>query len=288
MASLRNRSAGAFAAVLMLLAAHPAVAQGKGKGLAKKAAAPPAASAQASIAAGTSGGFRQFGSWLDDASIVEPGTTLLAISFSHYRSPGGSQNDFPVADGSIGLNHRTQFGVTVPHYSMDFSDGTQAGGLGDVYANMKIALSGAKSKSPVRFAVTPVVEIIQNPVPGTSRFSWGAPLSVETKAGDCRVFGTTGFFSRGTVFGSGAIEVPVQDRLHLTPSFSYTRSVRDDVAADAMGLARSRADLSVVAAYFLTPAIAAFGGTGRTLTNADGTGTSFLVTGGVSFTFTGR
>jgi hypothetical protein len=34
----------------------------------------------------------------------------------------------------------------------------------------------------------------------------------------------------------------------------------------------------------LSPAIAVFGGTGRTLSNADGSGTSFMLTGGMSFT----
>lgn len=278
------------AAVIVLLAATGAFAQGKGKGLGKQGTNLPATPAStAAIAAGTAVGFRQFGSWLDDASLVEPGTMWTALSFGHYRSIGGSQNDFPVVDASVGLSRRAQFGITVPHYRMNFQDGTHVGGIGDVYASVKMPLGSAgRGSNAVRATMTPIVEVIQDPVPGTARFAWGLPVSVEFHPGKYRVFGSTGFFSRGAVFGSGAFEVPVRDRLIATTSLSYTRSVKDDAAADALGLAKNRADVSVVAAYMLTPTVAVFGGTGRTLSNADGAGTSFMLTGGVSFTFAPR
>lgn len=281
---LRLIRLSAAATVVIVVAATSAFAQGKGKGLGRKGTTPSAtASTTASIAAATPVGFRQFGSWLDDASIVDPGTTWLALSFGHYRSAGGNQSDFPVADATIGLSRRAQFGISVPHYSMNFPDGTEVGGLGDIYANLKI---GLRSVEKVQFAITPIVEINQNPVPGTSRVAWGLPLDVEFPAGKLRVYGSTGVFSRGALFGSGALEIPARDKLVLTTALTFTRSIRDDAGADALGLAKSRGDISVTAAYFLTPVIAAFGGTGRTLSNADGSGTSFMLTGGLSFTFT--
>jgi hypothetical protein len=278
------------AAAILLVAATGAVAQGKGKGLAKKGTNLPASpSSTAAIAAGAPVGFRQFGSWLDDASLMEPGTMWTAVTFGHYRSLGGSQNDFPVVDAGIGLSRRAQFGVTVPHYTMNFRDGTQVGGLGDIYASLKVPIGSAgKGTRAVRAAITPIIEVVQDPAPGTGRFSWGLPVSLEVHPGKYRMFGSTGFFSRGAVFGSGAVEIPVRDRLLATASLSYTRSVKDDAGADALGLAKNRADVSIVAAYILTPAIAVFGGTGRTLSNADGSGTSFMLTGGLSFTFAPR
>ncbi len=61
------------AAVILLVAATGAVAQGKGRGLAKKGTNLPASpSSTAAIAAGAPVGFRQFGSWLDDASLMDP------------------------------------------------------------------------------------------------------------------------------------------------------------------------------------------------------------------------
>jgi hypothetical protein len=285
--SIRSLIHASAAATLVLVAATGALAQGRGRGLGHKGTTPSAtASTTAAIAAGTPVGFRQFGSWLDDASVVDPGTTWLALSFGHYRSLGGNQSDFPVADATIGLSRRAQFGITVPHYSMSFPDGTAVGGLGDIYANVKIGLPGVGNESnPVRFAMTPIVEIIQDPVPGTNRLSWGLPFNLEFHPGKVRVFGSTGFFSRGAVFGSGALEIPARERLLITTSLSYTRSVKDDAGADALGLAKNRGDVSVSAAYFLTPVIAVFGGTGRTLSNADGSGTSVMLNGGISLTF---
>src|SRR5258705_9467723 len=167
--------------------------------------------------------------------------------------------------------------------------GPQVGGFGDIYASIKMPMGSAgKGPRTVRAAITPIIEVIQDPVPGTGRFSWGLPVSIEVHPGKYRMFGSTGFFSRGAVFGSGAVEIPVRDRLLATASLSYTRSVKDDAGADALGLAKNRADVSVVAAYILTPAIAVFGGTGRTLSNADGSGTSFMLPGGLSFTSSPR
>jgi len=288
--AIRSFVRASAAATAILVAASGAFAQGKGKGLGHKGTTPSAtASTTASIAAAGPGGFRQFGSWLDDASLVDPGTTWLALSFGHYRSAGGNQSDFPVADASIGLSRRVQFGITVPRYSMSFPDGTHAGGLGDIYANFKIALRSVGDRAnAVRLSMTPIVEVIQDPVPGTDRFSWGLPVNAEFRPGKVRVFGSTGFFSRGAVFGSGAVEVPAREKLLLTTALTYTRSLKDDTLADALGLAKSRSDVSVSAAYFLTPVVAAFAGTGRTLSHADGSGTSFMLTGGLSFTFAPR
>ena len=276
----------AVSAALLLLTATGASAQGRGKGLTKHGNTPSInPSTNTAVAGAVPIGYRQFGSWLDDGSVMDPGTTWVSLSFGHYKTIGGNQNDFPVADASFGMSPRTQFGITVPHYTMNFSDGSQVDGLGDIYASVKIALSGSDSSHAARFALTPIAEINQDPVPGTHKFEWGLPLSVELHPGNYRVFGSTGFYSRGAVFASGALEIPVHERVLLTPSLSYSRSLRDDAAADVLGLSKTHKDVNVVAAYILSPAMAAFIGTGRTLSNADGSGTSFMLNGGVSFTF---
>jgi hypothetical protein len=278
------------AATIVVLSTMPAAAQGRGKGLGKQGVRPAGGSSTrgSGTAAGAPGlvGFRQFGSWLDDASLLASGSAWTAISFGHYRTPGGHQNSFPVVDAGIGLTRRAQFGVTVPYYAAHFADGTSFGGLGDVVANLKFSLinpgSGGRA---IGLAVTPIVEVVNDPAPGTGRFSFAAPVSVELRAPKYRLFGSSGYFSHGSVFGSGAVEAPVTDRLLVVAALTYSRSVKDNPAADALGLAKSRSDISAVAAYFLTPSIAAFGGTGRTMSGADGSGTSLMLTGGVSFTF---
>jgi hypothetical protein len=281
----------ALAAVLIALIAAPASAQGKGKGKGKTGGGPTTSGSAAptnTTAAGEAG-FRQFGSWLDDASILGPGDAWTSISFGHYRSLGGVQTDFPVVDAGIGVSRRAQFGISVPYYRLHFADGTHIGGLGDVVFSGKVMLiDPADAKHAVGIAVSPVFEFSGDPLPGSPNITWAAPVSVELRAPGYRLFASSGYFSRGAFFGSGAVEVPVSDRVVATGALSVMRSLNENAAADAIGLSKSRADVTASAAYFVTPSIAIFGGTGRTIGNRDGTGTTLLLNVGVSLTFAPR
>jgi hypothetical protein len=289
-----RRRAGLLVPVLVLLigvaAAH---AQGKGGSKGKKAGSGPVTSGSAgalSSGAAAAGGvaIRQFGAWLDDASVLTPGDAWTAITFGRYGSLAGSQTDFPVIDAGFGISKRTQFGLTVPYYRARFHDGTSVGGLGDVFLSGKVLLLEANDDRGFGLAISPVVEFSQDPAPGRGTFGWGAPLSIEGRVADLRVFGTTGYFSRGAVFAAGAFEVPVGDRFVTTGGLTMMRSTNDSLAADAISLSKSRADITASAAYFVSPSIAVFVGTGSTLGNADGTGTTSMLTGGVSISFAPR
>jgi len=95
-------SAFVIAFSLCGLLAQPAGAQGKGGGNAfghakgnASAAATAAASSSSSGStdSGTAGprpeltGVRNFGSWLDDASVLSPGDGLLSLSSGYFRLP---------------------------------------------------------------------------------------------------------------------------------------------------------------------------------------------------------
>lgn len=289
---LRNRATvtgRTIAAMLIVLAcaAPPATAQGRGKGLAKKNR--PAGGSSAAAATSASGStfvFRQFGSWLDDASLIAPGEAWTAMSWGYYRSSGSHQVDFPVVDAAAGLTKRWQFGASVPYYRMSFPDGSNLGGLGDVYLNAKYSIRTPDRKR-IGLAVTPIVEILDAPAPGGSRLAWAAPVSIELQRARYRVFATAGYFSRGALFSSGAVEMVATDRLILTGALIATRSTNDAPEADALSLSKSQVDISATAARVITPSIAVFCGAGRSLAHADGEG-SFSVSGGVSFTFAPR
>ena len=110
--------AGLFVPVLLVaLAVVPAHAQGKGNGRVKvKGGSGPVTSGSAAPASSGSGiAIRQFGAWLDDASLLAPGDAWTSITLGHYRSFAGSQTDFPVIDAGFGITRRAQFGVTVPY-----------------------------------------------------------------------------------------------------------------------------------------------------------------------------
>ena len=149
------RSAAAALAIIVLAAA-PAAAQGNGNGHAlgrykNKSNPPPSASSTTAAPSAESvpvvGGVRQFGSWLDDASLVEPAHGYASISIGHYRSLGGRQTDFPIVDGAFGLTPRLQVGVSVPYYRLTFNDGTRISGLGDVYPTPRFQSSLRKTRS---------------------------------------------------------------------------------------------------------------------------------------------
>lgn len=221
--------------------------------------------------------------------MLEPGSAWTALSFGHYRTENGRQTDFPVIDAAIGLARRAQVGITVPYYRLRFADGGSLQGLGDVFFNAKFSIVEV-SDGDRRFgvAVSSILEVLDEPTADGSRLAWAAPVSLEFRATKYRLFGSGGYFSRGAIFVSSAVEVPVRDRLIVTGALSLMRSVHADATADALRLLQSRTDVTAVAAYFLTPSIAVFGGTGRTISAIDASGTSLMAMGGVSLTFAPR
>jgi hypothetical protein len=278
-----------------LLGASSAFAQGNGNGLAKglskgRGPTPVATSAPPPdvATAGTSlYGIRQFGSWLDDASLAEPGGGWAAVSLGFVRSAGGHQTDFPVGDVGLGLAPRVQIGLTLPYYRLTLTDGSQAAGLGDVYLNAKIGLiDPAQTTSGFGVAVIPMVEVLNNadPVSG-GRFHLALPVSVEWRQSRYRIYGSSGWFSRGSFFGSGAVEVPLNDRFIVTGVLSHTRALNEDSTADALGLSKARTDLTGGAAFIATSSIALYGSVGRTISTQDANAASIMLSGGLSVSF---
>jgi hypothetical protein len=273
-----------------LLWASSASAQGNGNGRAKglsKGRGPAPMPAAAGTADVPFFGIRQFGSWLDDASLAEPGGGWAAVSTGIVRSAGGRQTDFPIADAGFGLAPRVQVGMTVPYYRLTLIDGSQATGLGDVYLNAKIGLfDPAKTEHGLGLAVTPLVEILSSFDPGGGRdFHLALPVSLEWRQPKYRVYGSSGWFSRGAFFGSGAVEAPLTERLIVSGILSHTRALNDDPAADALGMSKTRTDLTGGAAFIATSSIAFYGSVGRTISAQDANAASIMLSGGVSVSF---
>jgi hypothetical protein len=283
---------------MLALAAAPAAAQGNGNGHAlgrykHTSNARPStttATAPSAEAVPVVGGVRQFGSWLDDASLVEPSHGYASISIGHYRSLGGRQTDFPIVDGAFGLTPRLQVGVSLPYYRLTFNDGTRLSGLGDAYLSTKVSIVAPENtKRRTGLALSPVLEVLGDPDPiKNTRMFWGLPVNVEWRRDRYRVYGSGGYFSRGAVFGSGALEVPLHERVIATGVLTYTRALNADPGADAFGLSKIRMDVSGAAAYVLSPSFVLFGSLGRTISAKDVNASSLVVSGGISVSFVGR
>jgi hypothetical protein len=278
--------------LILVLCAAPAFAQGKslGKGRGAKAPVPSpstSSSPQAPVIPGT--GIRNFGVWLDDASFLPKGKGWATFGIGYWRSMFGHQWDLPSMDVAWTIDRRFQMGMTTPISRAVYDDGTVSRGIGDTYVSAKVGLVEPDSSGrKYGIAVIPVVEILSSGsvMEGESRFHWAIPVSAERRFDRFRLYGAGGYFSRGSAFGAGAVEVPLTERIVVTGTLSHTRSLKDDPLSDALELSQNRYDLSGGAMYVLTPTATLFGSVGRTISQADANASSVAISGGVSFGFT--
>jgi hypothetical protein len=272
----------------LALSVSPAAAQGGGHayGHAKRGGGPSAAAAPELQLPG-SPGVRNFGSWLDDATMLPEGMGALTLSFGYWRTPSFSEWDLPIADASIGLTRRVQFGASVPYFHAAESGGPVARGFGDVYLNAKIQLrEPSASDRHLGFSVTPVLEVLSTaPRPDQGRASWALPASVEWQAHRWRAFGSAGYFSRGSLFASGALEAALTNQLYLTGTITQSHSVkRDDVTA-AVGYAQTRTDVTGAISTAMTDHLTIFGTVGRTISRRDLNSATVVISCGASLSF---
>ncbi|PYR75164.1 MAG: hypothetical protein DMF86_15995 [Acidobacteria bacterium] len=278
------------ASIILILAAvptfvmpRPILAQGHGNAHGQSNAGGPSG-----IGAEPAGvDVRNFGSWLDDASIAPPGNGTVNVSFGYYRTPLFHEIDMPVVDGGVGLTKKVQFGFSVPFFHVSQGGAAPAAhGLGDLYMNAKVQLRDpATHADGVGFAVIPVVEILNNASIDRRRVNWALPASVEVQRRAWRAYASGGYFSRGSLFASGAVELTVSERAWMTCSGGSSYSTKIDPVGESLGLSRSRTDVSVGISYAAAPAIAVFGSMGRTLSRQDANAGTVIISGGASFGF---
>jgi hypothetical protein len=67
--------------------------------------------------------------------------------------------------------------------------------------------------------VAPLVEISSS---SPDRIGWALPLNVEVRRERVRMYGSGGYFSRGSVFGSFAAEVPAGELVSITGTFGQS------------------------------------------------------------------
>ncbi|HEX7019749.1 MAG TPA: hypothetical protein VF159_07070 [Gemmatimonadaceae bacterium] len=279
----------ALVLAILTLSATPLLAQGKslGKGRgAKPSAAPQQPTPSQAVIPGT--GVRHFGSWLDDASFLPKGKGWTTFGIGYWRSVDGHQWDIPSIDAGVAIDKRVHVGISTPFSRSSYGDGYTSSGFGDTYLSAKVGVLDPDQEGH-RFglAVVPVIEILSSGsvLEGDSRLHWAVPVTIERRFDRFRMYGAGGYFSRGSVFGAGAVEVPVNDRIVATGVLSHSRSLKDDPLSDAMLLSKSRFDLNGSVMYVVTPVVTAFGTLGRTISRTDANASTLAVSGGVSFGF---
>ena len=276
-------------AAAVLLIAGPASAQGNGHGNAfgRYKSTVTAASAPSAIGEGNiaGSGVRNFGSWLDDASVMEVGSGFVSVGFGVFRTPIYREVDLPSIDSGIAIHPRVQIGMSVPYYRATVAGSPVARGFGDVYLNAKIQLR-EPTDTRTGFGIIPMIEVLSvAPPDGGSRVTWALPASVELQREGWRLYGTGGYFSRGAMFGSGAVEVQLSDRAWANGTISHSYSLRHDDLSAALGLNKARTDVNGGVTFALRPDLAVYTSLGRTISARDDNSTTLMFSAGVSLGF---
>ena len=281
----------ALVAICFAASVVPAAAQGNGHGhaygLLKSSAPTPSSGGAAQVQPAISGGVRNFGSWLDDASIMTPGSGSLTMSVAWFRSPAYHEFDAPIGDGAIGLTSKVQFGFSVPYYHVSAPGGPVVRGIGDLYLASKVQLREPSERNAgFGVAVVPILTVLSGEANiERRRAAWGVPVALELQREGWRVFGSAGYFSQGSVFASGALEVSASSRLTFTGTLSQSHSTIDDLPGTTLALSRTRTDVSGGSTWLKRPGLAFFGNVGRTISQQDANAASLVLSGGISVSF---
>jgi len=226
---------------------------------------------------------RQFGAWLDDASSSYRGDSYASIGVGYWRLATASQINAPMLGAGWGLTDRMQVSASVPFYHTSYA-GATASGMDDLYFGAKYTLiDPTLTLSEFGLAVNPVVEVLSAGNPD-GRLHFALPVSVELRRQPFRVYGSAGYFTRGSVFAGGALEW-TGARLILTGSLTQSYSIKADAVLDNMAVGREHVDVSGSVAVPLTNRTAAFVNVGRSLSPIEEGGTRLALSGGVSFRF---
>jgi hypothetical protein len=183
-------------------------------------ASPATSTSSTSAPASSANAMIYYGSWLDDASVVEPGDIWISLSSGYWKADASRQVDVPVVSAAVGLSRRMQAGASLPIYH--FSDGTglTQSGIGNISMYGKwVMVDAASTRHGVGVAIAPLIEM----TPGISdSFGWAVPVNIEARTSQVRVYGSAGYFSRGSVFATVAAQISAGDRIALSGNFGQS------------------------------------------------------------------
>ena len=283
-----TRRAAAATVIALVAGVLPASAQrphGVPPGLAKKGNAAPdtnGGSSGGNVLTGPS--VRSFGVWLDDASVLGPREAWLTISMQRWASPVLRGFDVPISDVSVGVVPRLHAFASVPFTQYAYAGAPLEGQIGDAYFGAKYVLR-EPDEGRLGLAVTPAVEILSTAAiadTGLSRVNLVLPFSAEWRLPGARVYGSTGYFTRGAYFAAGAVERAVNERWLVTGALTYSRATSALETSETWGLSHQRVDGSGSVAWIVTDRLVLFGGLSRTLSHLDLDGTRYAATFGTS------
>src|SRR5688572_16110501 len=225
-------------------------------------ASPVTATTSTSAPAALANSVAYYGSWLDDASIVAPGEVWVALATGYWRGGSNRQIDLPVVSGAVGITSRLQAGASASFYHFRDAEGISENGFGSfsLYGKFLIA-DPLRAENAIGVAVTPLLEIS----PGSEApLGWALPVNLEARRGNGRIYGSAGYFSRGSVFATVGADIPVNSWVSLNGPFgqSYAGAGALQTAVGigaSLGLTATRGVFVGLGQTFMPPAVGAGG-----------------------------
>ena len=281
-----------MAAAGLLAVGSPAFAQnphGAPPGLLKKKGPPGTPGSPSTTPGGVDGGgpvsrVRSLGVWLDDATAMAPGEGWLTVSLQRWSAPVVTGIDAPVFDLLGGVVSRVHVFASIPYSRTSYTGLPSSGELGTLYFGGKFVMR-VPDDGGIGVAISPAVEVL-NPSAivdtGYSRVNAVLPLNAEWRHERTRIYGSTGVFTRGAYFLSGAVEQTLTDRLVATGALSQAWATGGDALAEELGLRSSRTDLSGSVAWVVSPHLMLFASGARTISPLDADATRFALSAGAS------
>jgi hypothetical protein len=228
--------------------------------------------------------YRQFGSWLEDASAPTRGEGYTNIGFGYWRMSGMSQTNVPMLGAGVGVSDRLGVSATVPFYRTNVA-GSTSRGMDDVYLGASYnLLDPTLTVSEFGVSVGTVMEVLSGAGPD-GRVHFAFPVALEWRRQPVRIYGSAGYFTRGAVFSGGAVEWAGPRQWIVSGILTQSRSIKSDATLDTLAVSRQRADVMASLAHAIGGSATGYISVGRSLSSLAEGGTSLAVNGGVSLRF---
>ena len=228
--------------------------------------------------------YRQFGSWLEDASAPARGEGYTNIGFGYWRMSGMSQTNVPMLGAGIGVSDRLGVSATVPFYRANVA-GATARGMDDVYLGASYnLLDTTLTVSEFGLSVGTVMEVLSTGATD-GRVHFAIPVALELRRQPFRIYGSAGYFTRGAVFSGGVVEWAGPRQWIVSGILTQSRLITADATLDSMAVSRQRADAMASLAHAIGGSATGYISVGRSLSSLAEGGTSLALNGGVSLRF---
>ena len=130
-----------------------------------------------------------------------------------------------------GVSDRMQVSASVPFYHTSYAARPRQAWMICTSARSTRSSIPTLTLSEFGLAVNPVVEVLSAGNPD-GRVHFALPVNVELRRQPFRIYGSAGYFTRGSVFAGGALEW-TGTRMILTGSLTQSYSIKEDLMLDA-------------------------------------------------------